>query len=494
MKEILYGTGYYDYCSGLPVGTQRISNLRLIIDKASRFEEMSHSGLYGFLRYIESMQSSDKTDSEAKTISESENVVRVMSVHKSKGLEFPVVIFANAAKMTDRADSGGPIRIHRAHGIGLPIVNRQEHWRRTSMLQKMIAESSLEEKIEEEIRILYVALTRAKDGLEIVGTVKEMEKLEGGVSTKTFLDMLYEPLMSMDDTELILYEDASQLGQSRVVRQHTPGQLYSLAENFSNPGLEELTDARLSYEYPYQAEMQIKQKYSVTELNKAMGAGSGAGANGVGATGEDSAGADASKPAVPEVESFDPEKAHRISRGLTVSSGLTAADRGTLMHLLMEKTEFAAMAGADPQDVQDRVQETADILLATGIISAEEYDTLTIDKAAAFFGSDIGRRASEAAAAERLWKEKEFIYSMDMAGDTSTIVQGVIDCFFEEAGSLVLVDYKNSFMGAGRTEDDIRQTYSGQINLYRQALEAATGKPVKEAYLFLFDTGKFIEM
>ena len=483
MKEILYGTGYYDYCSGLPVGTQRISNLRLIIDKASRFEEMSHSGLYGFLRYIESMQSSDKTDSEAKTISESENVVRVMSVHKSKGLEFPVVIFANAAKMTDRADSGGPIRIHRAHGIGLPIVNRQDHWRRTSMLQKMIAESSLEEKIEEEIRILYVALTRAKDGLEIVGTVKEMEKLEGGVSTKTFLDMLYEPLMSMDDTELILYEDASQLEQSHVIRRHTPDQLFSLAESFDDPDLAELADVRLSYEYPYQAEMQIKQKYSVTELNKAMGTGGGG-----------AAGGGASKGSVPEVEAFDPEGARRSSRGLTASSGLTAADRGTLMHLLMEKTEFAALAGAAAPEVLDRVQETADILLATDIISPEEYDTFSIDKAAAFFGSVIGLRAAEAAAAERLWKEKEFIYSMDMAGDTSTIVQGIIDCFFEEEGSLVLIDYKNSYMGAGRTEEDIRQTYAAQIDLYRQALEAATGKPVKEAYLFLFDTGKFVEM
>ena len=377
------------------------------------------------------------------------------------------------------------------------------------MLQKMIAASSLEEKIEEEIRILYVALTRAKDGLEIVGTVKEMEKLEGGVSTKAFLEMLYEPLMSMEDTELILYEDADQLGQSQVMRRHTPEQLYSLAEAFNNPDLAELADARLSFEYPHQAEMQIKQKYSVTELNKAMGAGAG-GAAGAGATddgkvgahatdtgavvGTDAAHADALETALPEVEAFDPDGAHRTSRGLTASSGFTAADRGTLMHLLMEKTEFAALAGAAAPEVLDRVQETADILLATDIISPEEYDTLSIDKAAAFFGSDIGHRAAEAAAAERLWKEKEFIYSMDMAGDTSTIVQGVIDCFFEESGSLVLIDYKNSYMGAGRTEDDIRQTYAAQIDLYRQALEAATGKPVKEAYLFLFDTGKFIEM
>ena len=482
MKEILYGTGYYDYCSGLPVGNQRISNLRLITDKASRFEEMSHSGLYGFLRYIESMQSSDTADSEAKTISAGENVVRVMSVHKSKGLEFPVVIFANASKKTEKPDRSGQFKIHRAHGIGLPVVSRQGHWHRKSLLQTMITDSAKEEMIEEEIRILYVALTRAKDGLEIVGTVKQQEQLDGSVSTKTFLEMLYEPLLSLDDTELIIYDDAGELGRRRLIRRHTPAQLLEQVSSFDDQELGNLVDARLSFEYPYREQVQIKQKYSVTELNK-MVRGEGAGAPET-----------ADAPEAPAVEAFDPQAARRPSGGLTSTGGLTAADRGTLMHLLMEKTTFSAMAGAAASNVRERVQETADILLATDIISAEEYDSLSIDKASAFFASEIGQRAAKADAACCLRKEKEFIYSMDMTGGAGTIVQGVIDCFFEEEGSLVLIDYKNSYMGSGRSEDDIRQTYAAQIDLYRQALEAASGKQVKEAYLFLFDTGKFIEM
>ncbi len=483
IKELLFGTGYYDYCSGLPVGKQRISNLRLMIDKAAKYEEISHSGLFGFLRYIEAMQSSGNTDAEAKAISESENVVRVTTVHKSKGLEFPVVIFANAAKAADKGSRGGAFMIHRTYGIGLDVVNRQEHWHRKSILQKMISDTAAEEVLEEEIRILYVALTRAKDGLEIVGTIKEMEQLEGGVSTKTFLEMLYEPLTSLDGTEVILYEDAKQLEQRQMIRRRTPKQLLAAVRQFDNAMLKELADKRLSYEYPYSAQGQTRQKYSVTELNKVMGT-----------AGADAVRADSAEPAVPEVVPFDPEKARTSSRGLTASSGLTAADRGTLMHLLMEKTEFAAMADAAPQDVRERVQETADILLATDIISAEEYDALSIDKAAAFFGSDIGQRAARADADGRLHKEKEFIYSMDMAEGEAAIVQGVIDCFFEEDSGLVLVDYKNSYMGAGRTEEDIRKTYAGQIDLYRCALKAGTGKPVSEAYLFLFDTGRFLEM
>ena len=496
MKEVLYSTGYYDYCSGLPVGTQRISNLRLIADKASKFEEMSHSGLYGFLRYVESMEASDKTDSEAKVMSESENVVRVMSVHKSKGLEFPVVIFANASKGTTNKNSGGSIRIHRAHGIGLPVINREAHWHRSSLLQKMISGTASDEMLEEEIRILYVALTRAKDSLEIVGTVKNMDKineLAGGTSTKSFLEMMYWPLVDMGITDVEIHDDADALTQSHRQLRHTPQQLYAMASELDNEELQALADARLSYEYPYKSGADIRPKYSVSELNR------------------DAKAAELDL----TVSSFDPDLAKR-------GRALTAAERGTLMHLLMEKVDFAACAaaggagqsGATGGSVRDLLQTTADRLLADDIITAEEYDSLSIDKAAAFFESDIGRRAAAAAKEGRLHREKEFVYSMDAselagsrdeagaggnddaadADDTRTIVQGVIDCFFEEDGAIVLIDYKNSYMGSGRSADDIKAAYAGQIDLYRQALEGATGKKVKEAYLFLFDTGEFVKM
>ena len=160
------------------------------------------------------------------------------------------------------------------------------------------------------------------------------------------------------------------------------------------------------------------------------------------------------------------------------------------MHLLMEKTAFADAA----DNAFKLIQSTADRLLANDIITAEEYDSLSIDKAAAFFDSEIGLRAAEADRAGKLRKEKEFVYSMDVGEGETTIVQGVIDCFFEEGDGIILIDYKNSYMGAGRTEDDIRAAYAAQIDLYQQTLKGATGKKVKEAYLFLFDTGSFVKM
>ncbi|MGX8774360.1 MAG: UvrD-helicase domain-containing protein, partial [Bacillota bacterium] len=496
MKELLYSTGYYDYCSGLPVGRQRISNLRLIADKASKFEEMSHSGLYGFLRYVESMEDSDKTDSEAKVISEGENVVRVMSVHKSKGLEFPVVIFANASKGTEKADKGGRIKIHRKHGIGLPVINREEHWHRTSLLQKMIKNAFGWEGVEEEIRVLYVALTRAKDGLEIVGTVKTtdaLDELAGDVSTKNFLEMMYWPLAEMEEMEVLRYDNADELARIHSRLMHTPAQLYELAEQLDNEELQKLADERLSYEYPHRSAAAIKPKYTVTELNRAAHAAK-AGEPG-------SAAGDAGDGEI-VIAAFDPDAAKRDGCSAGAAGGLTAAERGTIMHLLMEKADFAKAGDAgDPATAGELIRTTADRLLADDIITAEEYDSISVDKAAAFFASDIGRRASAAAKAGKLRKEKEFVYSMEVGGAAgeveepeTTIVQGVIDCFFEEDDGIVLIDYKNSYMGAGRTEKDIRQTYAGQIDLYRRALEGATGKPVKEAYLYLFDTGTFVKM
>ncbi|MBE6026824.1 MAG: hypothetical protein E7229_07945 [Clostridiales bacterium] len=453
---------------------------------------MSHSGLYGFLKYVESMESSDKTDSEAKTISEGENVVRVMSVHKSKGLEFPVVIFANASKGTKGADKGGQIKIHREHGIGLPIVNREQHWHRTSILQKMIADTAADEKVEEEIRILYVALTRAKDGLEIVGTIKEMEKLEDGLSTKTFLEMMYEPLTKWEETKVLIYDNADDLAQSHSRRMHTPQELYAKAGQFHNEDLMELVDARLSYEYPYTSGAQIKPKYSVSEINREA-AGHGAAGDAAGAASVTGA---AVEMPILEITAFDPDAVKAAGK---TGGPISAARRGTIMHLLMEKADFGKAceqgnSGADGMSASEYLQTVADRLLADDVITAEEYDTISIDKAAAFFDAEPGKRAAEASRLGKLRKEQEFILNLEMAEGEETIVQGIIDCFFEEEDGLALIDFKNSYVGAGRTEKDIAESYRSQIELYRQALEGATGKTVKEAYLFLFDTGQFVAM
>lgn len=458
IKLILYDTGYYDYCSGLPVGTQRISNLRLISEKASKYELMSHGGLHGFLKYIESLEDSSKTDSEAKVIGENEDVVRVMSVHKSKGLEFPIVIFANSGRQTiSRAGKSG-IYMHRDLGIGLPSVNRKEHWHRKTFLQKMIDSIHEKEMIEEEIRILYVALTRAKDGLEIVGTVKDSTSISEEISTATFLDMMYVPLSERSEVDTIIYNNPDELEQSHVRRMHSAGELFAKAEEagFGDDEISRMIGRRLGFEYPYADQEAVRPKYSVSQLN----------------------GSDTAERIT--VASFEPEDTDRP---------LSAAEIGTAMHLLMEKLDFVRAL----EESTDYIRQAADRLLASEKLTAAEYDSLSIENAASFFAADPGMRAAQAAGSGRLQREKEFILEEEIDG-VRTVVQGIIDCFFEEDDGIVLIDYKNSSLAGGRTHEEIAADYREQINLYSRAIEGATGCKVKEAYLFLFQSGEFIKM
>ncbi|MCQ2546835.1 MAG: UvrD-helicase domain-containing protein [Clostridia bacterium] len=460
MKVILYDTGYYDYCSGLPVGVQRISNLRLIAEKAAGYEQIGHGGLYGFLKYVESMEESNQNEAEAKVIGENEDVVRVMSVHKSKGLEFPVVIFPDASRGTKpKNNMGGSITVHRDFGIGLLKVNREEHWHRKTFLQRAIDYTKEKESIEEEIRILYVALTRAKDCLEIIGSVKTDDKLSAKASSKSFMDMMYGPLTARQEVETITYRDSGELEQRQSSKRHTVDNLYTRIEEAGRKPKTEtdiMIGNRLSFEYPYGKEGEIRPKYSVSELNRGK-----------------------EEREIP-VAAFEPDEEKHI---------LSAAEIGTVMHLLMEKADFEHAE----KEGEAYLQTLADRLLASETIGAAEYDAINIDNAAAFFKTGTGKRAAAAFAEGKLEKEKEFIFEKEIEG-VKTVVQGIIDCFFEEDDQLVLIDYKNSYMGAGRTVEDVADSYSGQIELYRQALEGATGKTVKEAYLYLFDTGRFIKM
>ncbi|MDO4518337.1 MAG: 3'-5' exonuclease, partial [Bacillota bacterium] len=478
IKKLLYDTGYYAYCSGLPVGKQRVSNLRLIADKAASFEKRSHGGLYGFLQYIEAMKDSDIDDSEARIVSENENVVRVMTVHKSKGLEFPVVIFVGASKNIVGKTGEKPITIHRNFGIALRKSNPEEHWHRKTLLQHAIERTKKQENFEEEKRILYVAMTRAKDGIDIVGTIKEDTSIILVGRPKTFLDMVYSAFDDSVDREIIRVgstacdEDREDEGASESI-ERTTRDLYQEAENRAKAGIpDEITqevERRLSYTYPKEAD--VKPKYSVSELNAKK----------------------KEKSTIHHEDKVDRTSADKDIRLKTLQLGvkktkLTGAEIGTAMHLLMERLDFDK---AVLPDGREYIFSTAERLRNSGILSGEAFEAISLDRIAMFFETDIGNRAAGAFADNRLWREQEFILKSKEEG-VDTIIQGVIDCFFEENGKLILVDYKNSYIERGRTLDHVANEYREQIDLYTQALEGATGMKVAERYLYLFSIGKAI--
>ena len=462
VRMLLYDTGYFDYCSGLPVGKQRISNLQLIVEKAAVFEKSNHSGLNGFLRYIQAMADSKTSEAEAKTISESENVVRVMTVHKSKGLEFPVVIFTGAGKQVSGGNRNAA-PMHKAFGIGLPLVNKEEHWKKKTLLQNAIAAKQAAENLEESVRILYVALTRAMDRLEIVGSVKNPDELNDVVGMRSYLDMMYASLKDRPEVEVHLYDQREEPEETEDIHRQKAKALLELAEREGGSVGRAVTDEidrRLRFVYETSADVPVKLKYSVTELNKA---GQPAGE----ATGSIS------------VAEFEPEQAHR----------LTAAEAGTIMHMIMEHIDFVRAR----DEGEAYIDAFADELLRQEAITEEERQAVRSDRIAKFFEQEIGRQAAEAFARGKLEREKEFIMEKEIGGERA-VVQGIIDCWFEGDDGPVLIDYKNSHLGWGRSVEDIVDTYRGQIQIYKEALEGALGRKVAASYLFLFDLGKFTEI
>lgn len=493
VRVLLYDTGYYDYCSGLPVGKQRISNLQLLAEKAAAFEKSNYSGLYGFLTYLEAMRNSSSSMAEAKIIGDGEDLVQVMTVHKSKGLEFPIVILAGAGKQIRAKGSGTSASFHKDIAVGLPLINKEEKWYKKTLLQKIIDGRKAGEEFEEEIRILYVALTRAMDRIVITGIIKDPEALDDDIADpKTYAEMIYEPLREfggeikiwsgfeewIDKRKLKKDEVEGPDGEEPDSEATEGGQEVSvssakkdsprmrLAELFERSrSLEgdppEIVDRVLSFEYLYPELDKVKSKYSVTELNNLMADPSGDGGN------QSRSDIILTKP------NFAVEK-----------KTINAAEIGTAMHLVMEKLDFSrAMEKGAPY-----IEEKVDSLTAAGDLSEEERAVIDIQNAAAFFEEEVGKRAARAL---RLEKEREFILQKEISG-AKAIVQGIIDCYFEEDDGLVLVDYKNSFMGDRVSEDTIIDRYKGQIELYKEALETAEGKPVKEAYLYLFELKKFV--
>lgn len=178
--ELMYDTGYYHYAGTMPAGTQRQANLDMLYTKAAAFEKTSYSGLFQFLRYIERLKKYEVDFAEASVLGENENLVRVMSIHKSKGLEFPVVILAGMGKSINQMDSRGEVVLDTDFGVGTNVVHLDKRIKNPTLLKSAVSQKLIQETISEELRVLYVAMTRAREKLYMIGTVKDTQKAVEG--------------------------------------------------------------------------------------------------------------------------------------------------------------------------------------------------------------------------------------------------------------------------------------------------------------------------
>ena len=549
-------TGYYDYVGGLPSGLLRQANLRMLIDKAAEYEETSFSGLFHFLRYIDTMQKRNTDLGAARTLSEGEDVVRIMTIHASKGLEFAVVILAGMGKQFPYF-SKSPKEIYPVHqklGIGASVSVKTAGVRQRfrTITWQVVHDALDRDSLAEEERLLYVALTRAREKIIMVGSVKGADDPADGGSRgrRASLRKKMEEWCQNVATSQVQLPDASirkakcmldwvAMAAARDASGQEMRELGGAGESAAAAAIDEMepdsdilvqvidpsgiavsgTDAAedewlgrimrreklpespaadnirriLDWHYDDHGLTTAKTKVTVTELKRQV-------------SGEDNP--DTQMPSTllvpladnqenPALMTPARDREHRIeaddfARPAFLQEDrkrLTGAERGTLMHSVMQHIDLAG--DLSTAGLQQQIAE----LEQSGVLLPGEDRVIDIPAIAAFFATGLGQRLL---GARRMWRELPFSQLLPVAEffpavqdeSARTFLQGVIDVLFEdEQGRLVLVDYKTD----RRTDDDtMRRRYGKQIQLYAAAVESITGREVAERYIYMFSTGRVL--
>ena len=484
---VLEETGYGDYVKALPAGSQRKANLDMLVEKAIAYEKTSYKGLFHFVRYIDQLQKYEVDFGEADVTGENEDVVRLMTIHKSKGLEFPVVFVSGISKQFNESDSKDKMAIHPDMGLGLDEIQSAPRIKRKCLIRSEIAERIRRDNLGEELRVLYVAMTRAKEKLVLTGTVKNQEKLfetymgnmlpgvplsfSQRTKAKKYMDWIAPAVLSYPekynftfvDAEELVLSTAKDMVEKQIAKEVLLEQIHrandALVENYRN---------RFAYEYPYKQDMDRKSKYSVSELKHDSMVENYDRMEGDVEIPEflleerESYVPEFARPKDTEVEEFDERD---MSSEIITPSGINrGALRGTAVHRVMECMDFASFLDIDQSNqaaVMDFITKELDRMVPE-LLTKEQYVLVDMKKLLAFFQSPVALRMAAADKRGDLFREKPFV--MDYEG---VLLQGIIDVFWLEEDRIVLLDYKTDRV---QTEEELVQRYQKQLELYAQAL------------------------
>ncbi|MCI8549296.1 MAG: helicase-exonuclease AddAB subunit AddA [Lachnospiraceae bacterium] len=500
LRYILEETGYGCMLAAMPGGNIRKKNMEMLIKRAVDYENTSYQGVFQFVRYIEKLQKYSVDFGEAAPGEGEENTVRITSIHKSKGLEYPIVILAGTGKPFNRQESNGKILFHSELGIAADYIDIDNRVKAATLPKRFFQKALRKEALGEELRILYVALTRAEEKLIITGTDRYLEtKLVKWNSLRltkeetlpyyavssagSYLDWILMALIrnkaygnilteqgitppvfhKLYDREVpvsVCVENVGELVRREVFRQAS-GQFLreGLTKLQGKKELKEQFKQGLSYRYPYEEAVTAPRKFSVSQLK------------------ED------------RTEEFP--AVSLVPRFMEQEEGLFGAARGTAYHRVLELLSFEN----EPSDQGISLEITE--LEKRGLLPEGTGQNLNLGKIRNFLMSPIGRRM---AAAKKLKKEQQFVmgipaknlkeeYAGTSLSEEILLVQGIIDAWFEEAGELVVVDYKTDRIAGNDREEFknlLKKHYRIQLDYYQAALEMNTGKRVKERYIYSF--------
>ncbi|MGE5632126.1 MAG: helicase-exonuclease AddAB subunit AddA [Caulobacteraceae bacterium] len=512
-------TGYYSFAGAMPGGIKRQANLRVLFDRARQYEESSFKGLFNFINFINKLKGSQGDMGSAKTLGEKDDVVRIMSIHKSKGLEFPIVFVCGTGKGFNLMDTRESILLHHDLGIGPDFVDHVKRIWYPSVFKQALKYKIKLESLSEEMRILYVAFTRAKEKLIITGSVSDIgrsvSKWESGsgrsgdkvqeyniLKGKCYLDWICTALCR-HPAGLFAEQEMEQFPDSASGEENSKWQIKfwnrgdmlrdksEAAEEDSKilgelQGMEENSGARndilkrLEWQYPYAAAENLPVKLTVTELKRYFDTEYSE---------EYYSGIDDSSMST---AGLNMNKRPRFLEG---NAAMTAAEKGSIMHFAMQHLDFKL-----PAD-KDGIRKQIDEMVLRELMTEAQAQAVNTNKIYNFLCSGLGKRM---ASAEKLNREVPFnielkcteVFKDLLSGryeDETVVLQGIIDCYFEENGGLVLVDYKTDYVPEGGTEQ-VKEKYATQLEYYARALEKITGKKVKEKYIYLFWNGEVVSL
>ena len=488
--KIYSDTGYYNYVGLMPNGDLRQANLKMLFQKAKDYESSNFKGLYNFINFIDKLKISSGDMGSAKLIGENDDVVRIMSIHKSKGLEFPVVFLSSTGKQFNLNDLKEDVLLHQEMGIGAKYIDYDKQVKYDTLSKLAIKNKILLETLSEEMRILYVALTRAKEKLFITGVTrdfkKDLEKIDSNIERypkendkinpilvkkcKKYLDWIllvyqYEKKLCSNEVALNTYKKKTLLKTLKKVDNEEIDVLEELESRKINE--EELNEISsiLNYEYPNMLDTTIPTKTAVTTLKQL----------------EDG------KKILVEKEISLPKPKFLKNGG---EEKITAAMKGTLVHLCLQKLDVKV-----EYDIE-KVNNLVEGLEAKKIITTKEKEAINLNKILEFTKSNIW---NELKTAKEIEREKPFyinvpakeIYRKET--NENILVQGIIDLYYiDKDDNLNLVDYKTDYVEVGN-EQELVKKYKKQLELYREALEKSYKKQVKNTYIYSVYLNKVIK-
>ena len=491
-------TAYYGYVGAMPNGKLRQANLKILFQRAKQFEKTSFKGLFNFINFINKLRSSSGDMGSAKILGENEDVVRIMSIHKSKGLEFPVVFTSGFGKQFNLQD------------LNKDYVDLEKRNSYSTLAKEAIKKKILFETLSEEMRILYVAFTRAKEKLIITGAVRNLEKsIEKWYSAanldeniippsevlkgKSYLDWIGMALCKHRDGEEFRKYIAVPFGltvndfsiwkvklwnKKDLIVEKDEVAVDEINENelFINSKIDSIDkeiERRLGYNYKYEGIVGLPSNVSVSDLKRAL--------------------YEYEEQDILTVNIFKNTETLK-PKFLREEKGISSAERGTIAHFIMQKLDLNKVNSKE--EIKDQINNMID----SDLLTEEEAKAISKINFFVFFESNLGKRLLSAFKEGRLVKRELPFYTeisslnidntlSEKYRDEKVRLQGIIDCIFEEEDGIVLLDYKTDYVEFGK-EEEILDKYRVQLKYYKGAVEKITNKKVKESYLYLFGINK----